>query len=286
MPDSDPTGADWTEQEINLIVADYFEMLRMERTGMPYVKAERNRALQELTNRSRGSIEFKHQNISAVLLELGLDWISGYKPMANYQRALIAGIERYLDSWSEILVAAQEDSLRMQGQVAGMAEEASLFLEQPPVLTQLQVVAPEALKRLVRKFEPAARDAQNRALGKRGEERVFRSEVTRLSSEGRTDLAHKVRWISEEDGDGAGFDILSFDGAGKERLLEVKTTVGGHRTPFFLSENERLLSTERPDEFRLIRVYEFNRGPKAFELMPPLDHAVILRPANYRASFS
>src|SRR5262245_57265909 len=94
---SDPTGSDWTENEIDLIVADYFEMLRMERAGTPYVKAERNRGLQELTRRSRGSIEFKHQNISAVLLRLGMDWIPGYKPMANYQAALIAGIERYLN---------------------------------------------------------------------------------------------------------------------------------------------------------------------------------------------
>src|SRR5262245_41698973 len=107
MSSSDPTGTDWTEREIDLIVADYFEMLRMERTGQPYVKADRNRALQELTRRSRGSIEFKHQNISAVLYELGMDWISGYKPMPNYQNALIAGIERYIDHRHDALVAPE-----------------------------------------------------------------------------------------------------------------------------------------------------------------------------------
>ena len=56
MNGSDPTGTDWSDGELDLIVADYFEMLRMERIGVPYVKAERNRALQELTHRSRGSI--------------------------------------------------------------------------------------------------------------------------------------------------------------------------------------------------------------------------------------
>ena len=55
----DPTGLDWSDREIDLIVADYFDMLRMERAGDLYVKAERNRALQELTHRSRGSIEFQ-----------------------------------------------------------------------------------------------------------------------------------------------------------------------------------------------------------------------------------
>jgi hypothetical protein len=280
MPASDdPTGSDWSDPEIDLIVADYFDMLRMERAGEPYVKAERNRAIQNLTHRSRGSIEFKHQNISAVLLKLGMDWISGYKPMANYQKALINGIDRYIVRQKDILVPPP------LAIIPGVSENDALFFEAPPNLA-VTPPDPEPLTRLVRKFDPAARDAQNRALGKRGEERAFFSERTRLKAEGRADLATKVRWVSEEEGDGAGYDILSFDVRGKERLLEVKTTVGADTTPFFLTENERLLSAERPDEFRLVRLYDFNRKPRAFELVPPLEHAVILRPTIYRASFS
>jgi hypothetical protein len=273
-----PTGSDWSEREIDLIVADYFDMLRMERVGEPYVKAERNQALQELTHRSRGSIEFRHQNISAVLLKLGMDWIPGYKPMANYQNALIGGIERYRDRRIEVLVPPPA------GIISGVAEEGALFLEPPPTIAPISA-DPAPLARLVRKFDPAARDAANRSLGKRGEERVFLFERVRLKTEGRDDLASKVRWVSEEDGDGAGYDIRSFDKSGTERLLEVKTTMGSDTTPFFLTENERMLSTERPEEFRLFRLYDFNHKPRAFQLVPPLDHAVILRPAIYKASF-
>jgi hypothetical protein len=278
MSNIDPAGTDWTDDEIDLIVADYFEMLQFERLDEPYVKAERNRALQDLTRRSKGSIEFKYQNISAVLLELGLDWIPGYKPMANYQKALIAGIERYLDIRAEALIPP------LPVAVSGAAENNSLYLEPAPALV-VTTVENEALMRLVRKFDAAARDERNRALGKRGEERVFFSERARLKAEGREDLARKIRWVSQEDGDGAGYDILSFEATGSERLLEVKTTVGGQKTPFFLSENERLLSTERPTEFRLFRLYEFNKQPKAFQLMPPLEHALILTPAIHRAAF-
>ena len=278
MAEIDPTGSDWSDHEIDLIVADYFDMLQLERLGQPYVKAERNRAMQDLTGRSRGSIEFKHQNISAVLYKLGLDWISGYKPMANYQKALLGGIERYLDHKAEIFIPPPELT------IAGVSEEGELFIEEPPQIAQ-PAADPEPLVRLVRKFDPAARDARNRKLGKSGEERVFFSERTRLKAEGREDLAKKVRWVSEEDGDGAGYDILSYTAGGTKRLLEVKTTVGGQTTPFYLSENERLLSTECPDEFRLLRLYEFNRSPKAFQLVPPLESSVMLRPANYKASF-
>ncbi len=253
-------------------------MLRLERAREPYVKAERNWALQDLTHRSRGSIEFKHQNISAVLLKLGMDWIPGYKPMANYQNALIGGIERYLDRRNEVLVPPPA------GVIAGVAEEDALFLEPPPTIAPTSA-DPAPLARLVRKFDPAARDAANRSLGKRGEERVFLSERIRLKTEGRDDLARRVRWVSEEDGDGAGYDIRSFDTTGTERLLEVKTTMGNETTPFFLTENERMLSMERPGEFRLFRLYDFNHRPRAFELAPPLEHVAILKPAIYKASF-
>ena len=96
MSPIEPAGSDWNSGEIDLIVADYFDMLRLDLTGIEFNKAERNRALQVVTRRSRGSIEFKHQNISAVLVELGEPWLPGYAPRSNYQNALIDGIERYL----------------------------------------------------------------------------------------------------------------------------------------------------------------------------------------------
>lgn len=190
------TGTDWTDGEIDLIVADYFDMLRLQHAGQPFVKLDRNRALQTLVGRSHGSIEFKHRNISAVLRRLGSDWVQGYRPAENYQGALVAGVERYLDSRSDALSPTPAAT-------TGMAEAGHLFIEPPPALAD-DTVEPELLSRLIRKFDPAARDARNRILGKLGEELVFHSERTRLAAEGRADLARKVRWVAQEDGDGAG----------------------------------------------------------------------------------
>lgn len=55
----DISGSDWSEGEVDLVVADYFDMLTHELAGRDYVKAEHNRALQALTRRSRGSVEKK-----------------------------------------------------------------------------------------------------------------------------------------------------------------------------------------------------------------------------------
>lgn len=61
-------GQDWTAQEIDLVVSDYFQMLGRELRGERVVKSQHNAELQRLTGRSHGSIEFKHRNISAVLI--------------------------------------------------------------------------------------------------------------------------------------------------------------------------------------------------------------------------
>jgi hypothetical protein len=98
-------------------------------------------------------------------------------------------------------------------------------------------------------------------------------------------LSNKVRWIAAEEGDGAGYDILSFDLSGSSRFLEVKTTNGSARTPFFLTRNECEQALQRPKEWRIYRVHLFAKSPRVFTIAPPLAGAVILRPESWRASF-
>ena len=275
----DIKGSNWSDDEVDLIVADYFEMLRSELAGTPYVKAHRNRALQTLTGPSHTSIEKKHQNISAVLVRLGLPWIIGYKPLANFQNALIDGIGRYLGRSPEPL------SQSFPSPAQAVADPRTLWIGPPPVPSVEDKIRTPALSRLVSKYDPAERDARNRALGKEGERLVFEYERHRLTAAGREDLSRRIEWTSEERGDGAGYDILSFHADGRERLIEVKTTNGAAITPFFLSENERAFSEERPEAFRLLRVYSFAARPAAFELAPPLQEHLTLSATNYRATF-
>ncbi|PKQ06526.1 MAG: hypothetical protein CVT72_06270 [Alphaproteobacteria bacterium HGW-Alphaproteobacteria-11] len=278
MAAGDRTGEDWNAQEIDLIVADYFDMRDRELRGEPYVKAHRNAELQKLTGRSKGSIEFKHQNISAVLMSLGEPWIAGYKPMVNFQKALLDGVERFIDRRTEFILPVPTTEM-------ALAEQGALFIGEAPQKIERPEDSHPALARLVRKFDPAARDERNRALGRLGEKRVLKSEQARLRGEGRDDLARKVKWVAQEEGDGAGYDILSFTARGEERFLEVKTTAGHMQTPFFISRNEKSFAEERPDGFRIFRLYDFAKEPKAFKIAPPLESRLILDAANFRASF-
>lgn len=276
MADEKKIGTPWRDDELDAIVADYFEMLEAELSGLPYVKSRHSKALMARIGRTHRSVEFKHQNISAVLDELGMPWIPGYIPKRNYQNAIFDAIDRYLSKHPSMLERVP----------AGPQAAASHEIFVPaPVLQADGAPLPERLRRLVRKFDPVERDHRNRSLGKAGEEFVVNLERRCLAEADRPDLARKVRWVAAEDGDGAGFDVLSFDFSGQQRLLEVKTTNGAARTPFFLTRNEREAAAERPAHWRIYRVHLFATQPRIFTIAPPLEKAVNLRPETWRASF-
>ena len=63
----------WSHIEVKAAVDTYFKMLRLELSGLKYNKTEhRNALVKRLDQRSNGSIELKHQNISAVLIDMGI----------------------------------------------------------------------------------------------------------------------------------------------------------------------------------------------------------------------
>ena len=119
-----------------------------------------------------------------------------------------------------------------------------------------------------------------------GEEVVFAEEQRTLRAAGREDLARKTRWTSQEDGDGYGYDIASFEPDGREKLVEVKTTNGWERTPFHLSANELAVADTRREHWQLVRVWNFARQPSAFVLRPPMQSHVELTPTSFLASFN
>lgn len=274
---------DWTDAQNDAIVADYFAMLVDDIGRRPYNKAEHNRILQPTIDRPRGAIEWKHQNISAVLKGLGQNWIPGYKPRFNIQMSLVDAVVRWLDRHPDWL----EPATRIRPQANRLAvfeENESLWIGPPP--TQSNAPPPDELEQMTiiaRKFDVADRDARNRALGHAGEQRVLAHELSTLRAAGRPDLVERVRWVSHLDGDGAGYDIQSFEIDGSSRLIEVKTTNGWERTPFQITRNELDVAKAYRESWLMVRLWNFAREPRAFELRPPLEAHVSLMATNFRA---
>lgn len=275
---------DWTRLEVEAIVADYIEMLTLELSGQSYNKTEHRKRLQtKLVNRSEGSIEFKHCNISAAMLDMGIPPIPGYKPRFNYQALL-----------SEVIA--------LQVQNKASLEQAALAAVQQPAVTPSQsnfinvkTDAPVQQHR-VSEAEPIyafnaikkdylAREAANRSLGLAGEEFVLNFEHWNLVRLGQNKLADRVEHVSSTRGDGLGYDVLSFDVNGKERYIEVKTTTFAKETPFYISRNEVALSKIEKDKFHLYRLFEFRKTPKFFDLPGQIDLHCTLDTVTYKASF-
>lgn len=271
-------GSNWSDEAVELAVAGYFDLWKLNLQGQTPVKLQKYREISEVAGRNVKSVERKFQNISAVLERIGLPWLPGLAPLRNYQRALIAAVEARVDGfWNFEFVYKRANP--------DMADAIILFPEQTPLIEPPLASTNSDLERLARKFDPALRDLRNKKAGLMGEELVYRSEIARLSHAGRPDLAKKVKWVSQEEGDGAGYDIRSFEPDGTERFFEVKTTIGHRRTPFFLSRNERDFAEEAPGQFRIFRLYEVGKTPRSFLVAPPLNSALILEPSVYRASF-
>jgi len=282
-----PPHKDWSGDEVRLIVADYFDMLEAELLGKPFKKSDHRKALApKLQGRSEGSIEFKHQNVSGVLVELGLPYIEGYKPRSNYQGILATEVESFLDQNPGFLdkLAAAPTLNPAQGKVIS-SPNLDQIIEDPPDKTIAPATTSKPwLSRKARKIDFAERDAANRHLAKLGEQFVFDLERYRLKAAGRDDLAQRVLWASQEIGDGLGFDILSFDDADdSERMLEVKTTGLGKFFPFYVTGNEVRCSEDIPHQFHLFRVFDFGREPRLYILHGSLRELCQLDPVLYRA---
>jgi hypothetical protein len=130
-------------------------------------------------------------------------------------------------------------------------------------------------------------DARNKALGLAGEELVLEAERRRLKGAGRSDLAEKVTHVSVVEGDGAGYDIRSFDNGGDIRHLEVKTTRNGAMSGFFVSPNEIAFSNAHPNTFVLVRVFGYEAKTKSgscYRSPGLLTESFSLTASEYRAS--
>ena len=276
----------WSSLEVEAVVADYFHMLTLELSGQTYNKtAHRNLLKTRLEARSDGSIERKHQNISAILIESGCPYIAGYKPLGNYQALLrdivTARLEADRDFDRSAISAAEQPAA-----VPVQESFAELLVPQPELVQSAREVAEPYQARTVGVFRDYLdREVRNRSLGLAGEAFVVSYERERLRQAGEKRLGDRVEHVAVAKGDGLGYDVLSFDIDGRERFIEVKTTSFGKQTPFFVSRNELEFSDVARDQYHLYRLFEFRRQPRMFDLVGSVRGHCRLDPVTYRASF-
>lgn len=90
----------WSDEELEASVDAYLRMLDREVNGRTFKKSIENQLLRDgpLSKRSASSVEYRMQNISAVLEQMGLRRITGYMPAKNIGAGVAQRIRKVLAS--------------------------------------------------------------------------------------------------------------------------------------------------------------------------------------------
>jgi hypothetical protein len=144
-----------------------------------------------------------------------------------------------------------------------------------------RVREPRVASQTRRRINHLEQEARNSSLGRAGELFVVRYEQARLVANGRANLAERVEHLAVTEGDGAGFDILSFELNGADRCIEVKTTAYGSQTPIFASANEVRVSRQKERSYHLYRLFKFRKDPRMFTVAGALERNWDLVPVQF-----
>ncbi|MFC1451933.1 DUF3883 domain-containing protein [Verrucomicrobiota bacterium] len=276
---------DWSQEEVSRAVEDYFDMLRLEIDGEAYSKAERQRRLaRRLNGRTPKAVGRKHSNISAVLVELGLPFIDGYKPLFNYQIALRECVCAYVREHEGIVsdfaaLAASAELPRHD-----ISSTAEVLADPPDMIRPVHHIDTETRTEW-RRYGIVSIEAANRRLTEAGESLVLHFERLRLEESGCGELAAAVRPAGSQLGVQRSQAVVSFNEDGSERVIAVKTTRFCRSFPFLLSRHEAESRCERPDDYWLYRVFNFHRHPQLFMLRGNASDRCRLEPDTYRVDF-
>lgn len=128
-----------------------------------------------------------------------------------------------------------------------------------------------------------------RQTGFRGEQFVFNREKMYLQKLGRSDLADRVEWVSQEDS-GVGYDIKSFSSEGRPRYIEVKSTRTASRMSFEITRNELETAKNLGEQYVIYRVFNVMAQPHIMKISNPTEWInegnLSLKPSSYVASLS
>ena len=123
------------------------------------------------------------------------------------------------------------------------------------LLKKEEYVSPEQRYRTARKIDNWEKINKDKLItGSEGEKIALFIEKNFLESIGRKDLSEKVRHVSVEDGDGLGYDILSFFEDGSNKYIEVKSTQSNINAPFYISKNELYFLQEHKNDYFIYRI--------------------------------
>ena len=270
----------WEEPEVLATLEAYFGLMGRELRGQRFSKTATYKELAGQWGRSWKAYERKMQNVSAVLVLHDHPFLKGLTPLVNIQRSLEPLTLAYIRQHPQ--VAADLDRYRAQ---AVKPYDLQLFeafrVSEPPSKFG---GAGKRTGKVLSPGEIAEKEAQAKEIGRIGEEWVLQYERAKLLEADRPDLAEAVEQVSVTQGDGLGYDVLSYTPDERELHIEVKTTTLKKDTPFLITKNELDYFQGHPDRARIYRVFKvFSKQEVGLYTLCGQDRArLLLDPVAFR----
>lgn len=219
------------EQEI-----ENLEKTTKEKVG-PFEKAFHDYHQEQLDNFYAARLYRKHSGTSDFERSLG-EFGLMLKTLASANKTLLTN-HFWLGEYQDYFDKRKTDHVVQQEKIESEAFlPAADFVKRISQSRVKRVVAPEETYRTPQKINWESINKNWAKTGMKGEEIVVEVEQEFFRSISRDDLAEKVRHVSKEDGDGSGYDVLSFFPDESEKYIEVKSTTGTLESPFYISRNE------------------------------------------------
>jgi hypothetical protein len=223
--------------------------------------------------------------------------------LTDMQSALMA----YRSSWPELMAQHPALYMRLLYDIFGYPDYEEDSVEKdassPPTVPLLNEAIDGAvvIDRMPVPLNPLSKDSNSsgktdyeahhrtcKRIGDRGEAIVFALEQNRLRDAGKSELAQRIRHVSQEN-DGLGYDILSFEDDGSKRLIEVKaTTEANLDRGFYLSNNEFEKAATLSNYYIYLVFSAMTKHPRILRLKKPAFDGTqfILQPRAYHATIS
>ncbi|QFR70105.1 DUF3883 domain-containing protein [Companilactobacillus paralimentarius] len=158
-----------------------------------------------------------------------------------------------------------------------------ILIENPTQIpTNLEITKPKNLGNTKRKPDYINNLERNTKQGLEGEELVIKNQIDILSKDSKLkEYVDQIKHLSVDEGDGAGYDILSFKKDTKNEILEhyieVKSTKSGIETPFFMSSNELEVARTKGKQYSIYRLYKNIRTTQNLTITLLMIHTTIYK---------
>lgn len=126
--------------------------------------------------------------------------------------------------------------------------------ERKPLRRKPKIVEKKKIRKIVNRRKDYFNDKlKAKEIGDLGEMLVFEYELNRLKELNLPNWRSRVRHIAKDEGDGAGYDIVSADKNRNEIFIEVKTTTNNN--DFFITSNELKVMEQKKKQYYIYRVF-------------------------------